>query len=583
MVSNRMLLAFVSALAVIGCQVGLSSAQSKPTCLSEDGNPVDWFIAYKLPIIQNQGELYRSGLAYIYVTSENVKASSPTHWAEVEDADSVDFLKVFKELFFEYLSFSRTMTRKQKLALSESQAPQPSSSKSQDPQDGDFYWTISAKPITDPKSLVLRTLAVAYDKKKGADLNSIFYNDAPPDANEEDGTKSNSLRAHAKGILLMDEVTGDSVWMTHSTPQFPPSRDYELKFGENFVRNGQTFMCINYDIEGAGKQIINHLINMNPLVYEDRISAKMFELIPELNNMKLTNERKRLRKNEESTLAQTINTRAGMELQLFSKSASFGDDLYSNWMNDELKSSLYVESWLNGQGGPLDSYCSPKSYHVNNVKSMKLDVRDSEIVWSSSQDHSKWAISNDRNSGYVCITDINRMQSQFKRGGGGLCIRSPSCWSLFSNLISDVEPCPVEPSVSRSREGSMPEQSGDESSILEEIPDVLDGPTQAAPIKPIKFITLKTPAQKIRTPWTAVGRLRFIKKDPKLSESGYAGKSDEISAKGRDADDTIKISEVVEDGHFDNSGLKERYAQHLSKELIPHQLKPLTLQKIKLD
>ncbi|RWS25137.1 hypothetical protein B4U80_04718 [Leptotrombidium deliense] len=37
------------------------------------------------------------------------------------------------------------------------------------------------------------------------------------------------------------------------------------------------------------------------------------------------------------------------------------------------------------------------------------------VKWLSTQDHAKWAVSESEKSPFVCISDINRMESQFKR------------------------------------------------------------------------------------------------------------------------------------------------------------------------
>ena len=42
-----------------------------------------------------------------------------------------------------------------------------------------------------------------------------------------------------------------------------------------------------------------------------------------------------------------------------------------------------------------------------------------DIIWNETDDHSKWAIAGDD---YACFGDMNRMQSQWKRGGSFYCI-----------------------------------------------------------------------------------------------------------------------------------------------------------------
>lgn len=47
---------------------------------------------------------------------------------------------------------------------------------------------------------------------------------------------------------------------------------------------------------------------------------------------------------------------------------------------------------------------------------------DKEIAWLETQDHSKWAYAAQNN--HVCFGDMNRMASQWKRGGAFYCIES---------------------------------------------------------------------------------------------------------------------------------------------------------------
>lgn len=219
----------------------------------------------------------------------------------------------------------------------------------------------------------------------------------------------------------------------------------ELRFNENCKRAGQTFMCFNFDLNKTGKQIIDHLVNMHPLVYDSYISDKIYELVPEIKDLKLESDSvgKRRKKIEETKLSQEITTRGGVELLLFSKSSDFEDDMYSGWLDDVLGTTLYVETWRNGAGVPLNSSCPKNGFDVRNIQDLKLALDKEKLTWTYRQDHSKWAISDSRDHGIVCISDINRMQSQFKRGGGAVCFKCPSCWDVFNGLIADVEPCPT--------------------------------------------------------------------------------------------------------------------------------------------
>ena len=43
---------------------------------------------------------------------------------------------------------------------------------------------------------------------------------------------------------------------------------------------------------------------------------------------------------------------------------------------------------------------------------------------------------------YVCIGDINRMNTQKKRGGGTVCFQNAKAWKAFTSIIKTVEVCP---------------------------------------------------------------------------------------------------------------------------------------------
>uniref|UniRef100_A0A0B7A617 Uncharacterized protein n=1 Tax=Arion vulgaris TaxID=1028688 RepID=A0A0B7A617_9EUPU len=42
---------------------------------------------------------------------------------------------------------------------------------------------------------------------------------------------------------------------------------------------------------------------------------------------------------------------------------------------------------------------------------------------------------------WTCVGDINRMISQFTRGGGTLCLQNSSVWTSFYNSVTGYDPC----------------------------------------------------------------------------------------------------------------------------------------------
>lgn len=160
----------------VDSKASFQASPATPTCLDEDGKPVDWFIVYKNPQIGKE-EPFSTGYVYAYITSEDVHSA------------------------FEYSGKKRSRG-----------AAGPRKK-----DDGKLRWTISSRLLTEPNSMVQKTLQIAYDKKNKRydSLNAILYNDAPPENPNGKNINSNS-RAHAKGAILIDDVSGDGLWLIHS-------------------------------------------------------------------------------------------------------------------------------------------------------------------------------------------------------------------------------------------------------------------------------------------------------------------------------------------------------------------------------
>lgn len=434
----------INALALLSL-IGSASAALKAgelTCLDEDGAPVDWFIAYKFPKVQGDNELFESGVAYAYLASNDVEQEDDRIIRKTDDPESNIFLHHFRDSLIRFAGVlpssattSTERTRKGK-AGGKKLKNQESASSAQ-------RWTVSKIGINDPNSVVMRTLAPAYEEDSSVDL--VYYNDDPTETDETvkgtpDEHKTNMKRAHAKGSLLMDEKNNDGIWLTHSTPRFPKVRSNKNEFPQSGTKNAQTFMCISFNLAESGAKVIRHLYNMRPLVYDRSISDALLKRFSGLKYLKLYKDSKGQKIPTVPKLSQMITTKEGQVLNLFSKSLEYDQDLYGSWIDEELGADLYVETWRNGGGGVLNSSCPPKDHHVNNVVDLKYSDK---IQWSYLKDHSKWAITDEEEVATVCIGDINRMASQFSRGGGAVCIKCPTCWSVFSGTIQDTEPCPA--------------------------------------------------------------------------------------------------------------------------------------------
>lgn len=120
-------------------------------------------------------------------------------------------------------------------------------------------------------------------------------------------------------------------------------------------------------------------------------------------------------------------------------------DLYAGLIVNYLEQNLYVRSWGKKRSVPLLSNCSLIIPHnVYNVKEVRLLKGK---PYRDTVDHSKWCVTPDR--GWTCIADMNREESQMKRGGGAICTDDIAVGRAFNALITRYEQCKRErpPSV----------------------------------------------------------------------------------------------------------------------------------------
>lgn len=60
------------------------------------------------------------------------------------------------------------------------------------------------------------------------------------------------------------------------------------------------------------------------------------------------------------------------------------------------------------------------------------------IIWDEQDDHSKWALVG---LNYACFGDMNRMPSQWKRGGSFFCFDSPTLVNALQKTIAYTDKC----------------------------------------------------------------------------------------------------------------------------------------------
>ncbi|EPB76496.1 deoxyribonuclease II [Ancylostoma ceylanicum] len=112
-------------------------------------------------------------------------------------------------------------------------------------------------------------------------------------------------------------------------------------------------------------------------------------------------------------------------------------DIWYDFIAPYFNTPMAVETWRNGYARDLGTTCGlkPNVYDVNYVNLLGR-------TFANHQDHSKWGVSMNAAVPAVCIGDINRQESQYRRGGGAVCILDQKLWRTFYYSVIEYEECP---------------------------------------------------------------------------------------------------------------------------------------------
>ncbi|XP_075557322.1 plancitoxin-1-like isoform X2 [Dermacentor variabilis] len=117
-------------------------------------------------------------------------------------------------------------------------------------------------------------------------------------------------------------------------------------------------------------------------------------------------------------------------------------DVYSAAVASNLESNLFVSTWRNGAGGKVPADCND-TYTVTNIDALRFKMSKQQLDVRNGEDHSKWAISEESSRRYVCIGTLNRMHSQYRRGGQTLCFKNALLHKLLLRSVTEFDNCNI--------------------------------------------------------------------------------------------------------------------------------------------
>jgi len=294
---------------------------------------------------------------------------------------------------------------------------------------GSTFWTNSSQSLADPSSSVGRTLTQIYDGASDSSNGYVFYNDELPN-----GPTSDSY-GHSKGQLMWSDA-GQGFWLIHSVPKYaesPSNGQSTYEYPETGVDYGQSMLCITMDIKNID-QAFAQLQLTNPQVYGQQWVSSLASSMPNADaflNQGVVNK-------ESASNIVSLLTLGGLSVLHFAKTEKWGQSIFGDLIGPYYQSGVLTETWQRPYEAPLEPpTVQYAAYSVLTLSAPTYADWDG-VSWKEGDDHSKWAV---LTSGQpiVCIGDINKQVSQYKRSGGMACFSDAAVHQAFTGLITSTD------------------------------------------------------------------------------------------------------------------------------------------------
>ena len=301
---------------------------------------------------------------------------------------------------------------------------------------------LSKNKLNDAQNAVTQTLKQLFAADH--DAGYVLWNDEIPPTKSNPKPSNNVAKGHSKGILAFHKKTNTGLYLLHSTPRFPAVGEIELPDDER--EYGQTFLCVTMDY--ATTVQIAEIVRLH---HEPQVYA--FKNLPTDAGSPLA---KLAHHDHSPTDARhplcadfRFRSKDRNEFRLFAKNKrwsepgngnSRGKDFWNHLVGPALRDNIDVETWRRGE------VFENLDVGSNNVTLDVLGVNLAGIgyhgyQWPFTKDHAKWGSTEHqpaglllRHPGFVVIADINRDESQAKRGGGGLAFQHDGIWHAFKSV-----------------------------------------------------------------------------------------------------------------------------------------------------
>ena len=231
----------------------------------------------------------------------------------------------------------------------------------------------------------------------------INYND------DRENKPCSGSGGHCKGCVAWND--DEIVWLLHSVPNFTIhlledgtfcSEKTVLHKGEHMY--GQSFVFVSGIDRSELPALLAELSIMHPSVDKEFSNSI---LLTDLRDTK-----------SHETVSHYVLSHG---LEHLSKSPKTHIDIFSDYIQPTYGGIWICETWIRGHHCPV----SPVVFDNKNITF-------ENITYTNSHDHSKYACNQEE---WVFIGDLNRMTSQYSRGGGGFMIKNAPLARAIRSLM----------------------------------------------------------------------------------------------------------------------------------------------------
>ena len=272
--------------------------------------------------------------------------------------------------------------------------------------------------LNDTKSGALASTLGQIWSEKSTDY--IVFNDEPAGSSGA----YNFTVGHTKGVWAWNVAQGVGIILQHSVPLFPlgPSSTTTYRgLGGNAWMYGQHLACFSFSIADMATLAEQAILTV-PDIYDSRISAVCPDALKALANGAVSV--------DPVCTNTSVQTTGGLDVVYYAKSSQWNNELYAACIGPSTGLTLYVESWIRGSAeGP-----SCGAVEVLDIQNLSYPFG---LAFTEYNDHSKWAVGD----GYVCASDINRMTTQFARGGSAFCFKDETLATALREAITGADAC----------------------------------------------------------------------------------------------------------------------------------------------